>query len=140
VALDPSNPVVRLCVAGLACENDHRFAEALDLYTQAWNLSSCAFESCIAAHYVARQQKTAPDALRWNLQALRHANAIEDDRAQEFYPSLYLNVGKSYEELGNTPQAKHFYEMAATELHRLPTGPNRNVVQDGIERGLKRVS
>jgi len=32
---------------------------------------------------------------------------------KEFFPSLYLNMGRSYEMLGNEAEAKRFYELAA---------------------------
>src|SRR5512141_3153737 len=107
--LDPNNAIVRLCVAGLACESEHRFDQALALYMRAWNESANDIESCIAAHYIARHQKTAAESLRWNLEALNRAKAVQDERMREFYPSLYLNVGKSYEENGDKEKSRKFY-------------------------------
>ena len=78
MSLDPNNPIVRLCVEGLACETNHRFEDALSLYMQAWNQSSDDFERCISAHYVARQQKSVQDALRWNMESLARANAVKN--------------------------------------------------------------
>jgi len=140
MSLDPNNPVVRLCVAGLACESEHRFENALSLYMQAWNQASDDFELCIAAHYVARHQKSAADALNWNSSSLNHANAVQDGRVREFYPSLYLNVAKSYEELGDKKRAHQFYNLAADKLAELSPGAQRDIVEDGIARGLQRVS
>ena len=137
--LDPNNPVVRHCVAGVACESEHRFADALSLYMRAWNESSDDFERCISAHYVARHQKTVHGALEWNLQALARANAVEHARVREFYPSLYLNVGKSYEEAGDRRRAREFFGLALGKLEGLPSGPYRDVVKDGIQRGLERL-
>lgn len=138
--VDPQNAIVRLCVAGLACENQHRFDEALSLYMQAWAQASGDFELCIAAHYVARHQKSAGDALHWNLKALRHADALMDERVREFYPSLYLNIAKSYEELGDKERAQKFYKTAADKSSELSSAAYREMVQDGIARGLERVS
>ncbi len=64
MTLDPNNPIVRLCVAGITGETEHRFDEALSLYMQAWGEASDDFELCIAAHYIARQQQSAADALQ----------------------------------------------------------------------------
>jgi tetratricopeptide (TPR) repeat protein len=138
--LDANNPVVQLCVAGIACENQHRFDQALSLYMRAWEQACDDFEVCIAAHYVARHQKSAADALNWNLKSLEHANAVQDGRVREFYPSLYLNIGKSYEELGDKERAQMFYKTAAGKLSELSPGASREMVQDGISRGLQRVS
>ena len=124
----------------MACETERHFDKALSLYVQAWNEASSDFELCIAAHYLARHQKSAADALNWNLKSLEHANAVQDVRVREFYPSLYLNIGKSYEELGDKERAQKFYKTAADKLSELSSGAYREMVQDGIARGLQRVS
>ncbi len=137
--LDPNNPVVRHCVSGLACESEHRFEDALASYMRAWNESNDDFERCIAAHYVARHQKTAADALAWNLEALSRAKGVEHSRVREFYPSLYLNLGKSYEEAGDQARARELYLQAAESLGAAPPGPHRDRVKDGVDRGLERL-
>jgi tetratricopeptide (TPR) repeat protein len=70
---------------------------------------------------------------------LDRADAVNDERVQSFYPSLYLNMGKAYEDLGNWEQAKRHYELAATKMSNLsPEGRYGDVVWDGIKRGLQR--
>jgi hypothetical protein len=44
---------------------------------------------------------------------LNHANAVTDERVKEFYPSLYLNMGQAYENLGNPVEAQRYYKLAA---------------------------
>ncbi len=44
---------------------------------------------------------TPNNVYAWNQRALDHANAVSDDRVKEFYPSLYLNMGQSFELLGD---------------------------------------
>jgi tetratricopeptide (TPR) repeat protein len=138
--MDPDNAVVRLCVEGMEWEGKGQFEEASRLFLSAWQESKDDFESCIAAHYIARHQKSPPEVLRWNQEALNRANAVNDDRVQEFYPSLHLNMGKAYEDMGNREKAQTSYELAAAELNRLPPGPYRDMIQAGIERGLQRVA
>src|SRR5215467_11516529 len=104
--MDPDNPIVRLCVQGMECESGGRLAEASRLFTRAWIESADDFERCIAAHYVARHQKEPGDALIWNQRSLDYANAVCDDRVSEFYPSLYLNLGKAHEDLGSSEDAR----------------------------------
>jgi len=111
--VDPNNPIVRLCVEGMECEGMGRFEDAARLFLSAWNQSADDFERCIAAHYVARHQRNPIETLKWNQQSLDYANAVADERVREFYPSLYLNMGKAHEDLGNREVAKQFYEMAA---------------------------
>lgn len=137
--MDANNPVVRLCAEGMDLERAGRRDEAALVFTQAWEQSSDDYERCIAAHYVARAQTTPADNLRWNLESLEYADAIQDGRVHGFYPSLYLNIGWAYEDLGNRDEARKYYQLAETRLESLPEGAYRETVRDGIERGLQRI-
>ncbi len=138
VPIDPNNPVVKLCAAGIQAEGLGRFDEARELYRQAWEASRDDFEACIAAHYLARGQESAQENLRWNLEALHRAEAAGEERARGFLPSLYLNLGFSYEQLGNTGEAGRCYDLASGCLDSLPAGPYRETVQGGIRAGQAR--
>jgi tetratricopeptide (TPR) repeat protein len=138
--MDPDNPIVRLCVAGMKAESDGRNADALALFSQAWEQSNDDFEASIAAHYVARHQKEAEETLRWNQIALARAEAVGDERVHGFFPSLYLNLGKSHEDLGHRDEAIKFYELASSKMGELPQGRYADVVRDGVQRALQRVS
>jgi len=139
MAIDPDNPVVRLCVEGVQAEAEDRLEDALALFSQAWEGSTDDFEACIAAHYLARQQETPQDMLYWNQVALEKAKAAEDERVMGFYPSLYLNLGYSYEQLGNLEAAVRYYKKADEQLSDLPPGSYGEVVQDAVTRGRERI-
>ena len=111
--MDTNNPVVNLCIEGTRAEFEGRQNDAHALYWQAWEAVKDDYEACIAAHYVARFQTKPEEVLRWNRAALTHADAVKDGSVKEFYPSLYLNMGRSYELLGNLNEAKRFYDLAA---------------------------
>ncbi len=85
----------------------------VSLYQKAWEAAQDDYEACIAAHYVARHQENHQERLYWNQVALDKADAVNDERVQEFYPSLFLNMGQSYELLGDVVQAKRYYDLAA---------------------------
>ena len=136
--MDPNNPIVRLCVQGIELEGSGRFDDAAQLFLNAWSQSTDDFERCIAAHYVARHQKNPVDTLLWNQRSLNHANAVFDDRVGGFYPSLYLNMGRAHEDLGNREDAERFYAMAASVLDSLPEGRYGNGVRDAVEKALLR--
>jgi tetratricopeptide (TPR) repeat protein len=138
--MNPNNPIVQLCAEGMEWEMKGRFDEASRLFMAAWDQSTDDFEKSVAAHYVARHQKTPAEALLWNQKSLDHANAANDARVQGFYPSLYLNIGKSHEDLGNPKDARSFYELAAAEAKCLAEDRYGDIVRDGIARGLQRVS
>lgn len=137
--MDSNNPVVRLCIQGMECEGRGLFEDASQLFLNAWNQSTSDVERCIAAHYVARHQKNPHDALMWNEACLNHANAVADDGVREFYPSLYLNLGKAHEDLGHREDAKRFYEMSAGVLNTLSEDRYGSVVRDAVENALRRM-
>lgn len=138
ILMGPDNPIVKLCLQGMECESSGRLAEALGFFMSAWMQSNDDFERCIAAHYVARHQKEPVNALLWNQRSLDHANGIPDDRVREFYPSLYLNMGKAHEDLGNREAAKRFYQTAKKLLDSLPKGRYSAIVREAVERALLR--
>ena len=111
--MDTSNPVIQLCIAGTRAEFEHCPEAARSLYQQAWEARLDDYDACIAAHYVARFQKSPTESLRWNQIALQHANAVNDERVKDFYPSLYLNLGQAHEKLGNQVEAQRYYNLAA---------------------------
>jgi hypothetical protein len=111
--MDLNNCVINLCIAGSRAEFEGRIADAQALYQQAWDVAQDDYEACIAAHYVARHQATPAETLRWNQMALDRANAVADARVQGFYGSLYLNLGHSYELVGDQGAAQHYYALAA---------------------------
>ena len=62
---------------------------------------------------MSRFQARRKKSLRWNQLALKHANAVNDERVKGFYPSLYLNLGRSYELVGDQGEARRYYDLAA---------------------------
>ncbi len=139
-SIDPDNPIVRLCAQGMEAERKGETAEALLLFVQAWQQSTDDYDACVAAHYIARHQKAATETLRWNQESLDRANAVNDESVLGFYPSLYLNMGKAHEDLGDREQARKYYELAAIKVSNLPEGRYGEMVQDGIKRALQRVT
>ena len=111
--MDLTNPVIQLCMDGTRAEFEHRLADACRLYQQAWDTRTDEYDACIAAHYVARFQDTAEESLRWNQIALEHADAVKDEQVKEFYPSLYLSLGRSFELVDNLAEAQRYYNLAA---------------------------
>ncbi|HEU0297586.1 MAG TPA: hypothetical protein VFR47_32895 [Anaerolineales bacterium] len=111
--MDTTNPVIQLCIQGARAEFEHRLEDARALYEQAWEERQDDYEACIAAHYLARFQDSPEESLRWNQLSLQHANLVADERVKDFYSSLYLNLGRSYEVLGNQTEAQRYYRLAA---------------------------
>jgi hypothetical protein len=110
--MDAENPVIRLCVAVTRSEFAGNLQEARNLAWLAWQARTDDYEACIAAHYVARYQESKHEVLRWNQRALEHARAANDGSCEAFYPSLYLNLGRAYENLGDEVAAQLYYTLA----------------------------
>jgi hypothetical protein len=111
--VDTSSPVIQLCIQGTQAEFQRRPEEAKALYAQAWERAVTDLERCVAAHYMARFQETPEARLHWNQEALARANAVDEVQVNDFYPSIYLNLGQSYEQLGYQAEADHYYALAA---------------------------
>jgi rifampin ADP-ribosylating transferase len=109
---NPSNNVIKLCIEGMSMEEKGQSAEASRLFLLAWNKATNDFEKFTAAYYVARHQKNTSDKLKWLETALQFALRINDVSVAGAFPSLYSNIAKCYEELGEPGNAKKNYELA----------------------------
>ncbi|MEO6302945.1 MAG: NAD(+)--rifampin ADP-ribosyltransferase [Bacteroidia bacterium] len=111
---NPNNNIVKLCLQGMGMEEKDKPEEASKLFLQAWNESTNDFEKFIAAHYVARHQKNVSDKLKWLKTVLQHALKINNDTVTSAFPSLYFNIAKCFEDLGDVENAKKNYELATS--------------------------
>jgi hypothetical protein len=137
--MDPENSVVKRCVVGMQAEGRGDVEGARRAFADAWALAGDDFERCIAAHYVARHQPMPEDTLRWNQESYRLAAAVGDDRVADFYPSLLLNLGHSYEAVGQLEQARRYDDLAASRAEQLPADRYSRIVRDGAAAGQRRV-
>ena len=130
--MDPGNPVVALCAAGM--EREGTPEEARVLFERAWEIRRDDYEASVAAHFLARHQPTPADTLHWNEVALQHALAVPDGRAAELMASLYLNLGDSYLAVGRRKDAATAAERAAACGATLPADGYGELVGRGIRR------
>ncbi len=110
----PFNKIVKLCLQGMALEEQGNSEEAGKLFLQAWNEATNDFEKFLAAHYVARQQKTVFDKLRWLETTLTYALKVNDNSVKSAFPSLYSNIAQCYEDLNNPEKAKENLDLATS--------------------------
>lgn len=139
IAIDPQSPVVMLCAEGIEAEMAGHFEVAATCYARAWDICINDFDSCIVAHYLARVQASPEDRLAWNLLAADFANKLEAGAVDHFYPSLYLNIGKSYEDIGNVAEALRYYRLGEGMCNKLPDDRLGNITRDGIRNGIARL-
>lgn len=113
----PFNEIVKLCLQGMALEEKDNREEALRLFLQGWNEATNDFEKFIAAHYVARQQQTVAERLKWLEIGLDLALKINNDTVLSALPALYSQLAGCYEETGAKEKAKESREAALRHQH-----------------------
>jgi tetratricopeptide (TPR) repeat protein len=111
---NPTNNVVKLSLQGMHMEENGKPEEASKLFHQAWNEATDDLEKFIAAYYIARHQKNVADKLKWLETALEFALKINNGSVKSAFPTLYSNIGKCHEELGDADKAKKNYELATS--------------------------
>jgi tetratricopeptide (TPR) repeat protein len=116
---NPNNTIVKLCLQGMGMEEKGKTEKASRLFLQAWDETTNDFEKFIAAHYVARHQNNVSDKLKWLETALQFALKTNRDTVESAFPSLYLNIAKCYEDLGDLNNAKKNYELATSSKDKL---------------------
>jgi tetratricopeptide (TPR) repeat protein len=109
---DPNNNVVKLCLQGMDMEGKGKPEEASRIFLQAWNEATNDFEKFTAAYYVARHQKDVRDKLKWFETVLQFALKINNHSVKAAFPSLYSNIAKCYEDLGDVDNARKNHELA----------------------------
>jgi tetratricopeptide (TPR) repeat protein len=137
---DPNNPINKLCIEGMELEGKRNDEAASNLFIQAWNEASTNPEKFAAAHYMARHQKTIDDKLKWDETALSIASKIDDPQIKASFPSLYLNIGKGYEDLNDFDRASKNYQLARSFTGHLLNDGYGNMIKSGIENGLNRIN
>ncbi len=110
----PNNNIVKLSLQGMDMEEKGKSEDASKIFLQAWNEATDDLEKFIAAHYVARYQKSISEKLKWLETALRFALNINNETVKSAFPYLYLNIAKCYEDLGEPDIAEKNYELATS--------------------------
>lgn len=139
MSADPAVAVPRLCKQAMSAEARGDRDEAYALYLRAWTERVNGYEGCIAAHYIAKFQHDPLEAHRWNKAALDAALQADDERLKPFFASLYLNLGKSCEDLHRIDDARRYYVLASAAASCLHDDGLANLIRQGIERGKARV-
>ncbi|HOZ88221.1 MAG TPA: NAD(+)--rifampin ADP-ribosyltransferase, partial [Bacteroidia bacterium] len=136
MAFDPNNPVVKLCLLGMQAEEKEKQEEATEIFLQAWNQASNNFEKFLAAYYLARHQHLVNDTIKWLETTLQLALKINDETVKAAFPSLYSNLSKCYEKLGEQDLAKKNQDLAiASNTIPLDHGPFYHGTKASLHNG-----
>lgn len=110
----PTNPIVQLCIQSMIAEEKGNTEEAGKILHQAWSSATNDFEKFLAAHATARHSKHAADRLRWFTTALELALAVDTVETRSALSTLYDNIAKCHEDLGNPDEAKKYHGLATS--------------------------
>src|SRR5690606_27157736 len=94
---NPNNPIVRLCLQGIAMEESKPAVKARELFFQAWSAVTIVFEKFIAAFFLVRHQSNTSDRLKWLEAALQHGLQAEGEAVRSALTSLHAVIGSCYE-------------------------------------------
>ena len=112
IKFDQNNVVIKLCMNGMNMEDGGNVEGAITMFHQAWQEAKDDYERFIAAYHLARKQKSITEKLKWMETSLQCALNINDDNVKSAYSTLYLNIAKCYEELGDVDKATRNYELS----------------------------
>jgi hypothetical protein len=111
---NPKNNIVRLCVQGMEFEKNDNPQAAGNIFLQAWNEATHDFEKFLAAYFVSQHQQDVSEKLKWLETSLEFALKINDDSVYSAIPTLYKNIAKCYEHLGDSEKAKINREIGSS--------------------------
>ncbi len=114
IKFDFNNHIIKLCMTGMGWEESGNSNDALAMFQKAWQETRDDYERFIASYHLGRIQKSTKDKLKWMETSLQFALKINDENVISAYPTLYLNIAKCYEELGDSENAKINYDLATS--------------------------
>lgn len=123
IKFDPNNAIIKLCMSGLGLEDSGNSEDAITMFHKAWHEATDDYERFIVSYHLARIQKSISDKLKWTKTSLQCALKINDDNVKSAYSTLYLNIAKCYEELGDFDNAKRNYELSNSAKGTSDIGP-----------------
>jgi tetratricopeptide (TPR) repeat protein len=115
----------------------------LALYQDAWD-QACArgdhFHAMVIAHTAGAAEPDPEKKHGWNVAALSDAEAISDlVRERGMFPSLFNNLGISYNLRGERTQARQCFERALSHLAEVRPEAQATRMRRAIERNLARL-
>jgi hypothetical protein len=113
IQFDPNNIVVKLCLQGMAMEDQGKPEDASSLFLKAWKSATDDFERFIATYFVARHQNSIADRLKWLETSLQIALNLNDEAVKSALPTLFSNIAKCYEALEPSDKGPFYHGTKA---------------------------
>lgn len=136
IKFDPNNIVINLCMNGMNLEDSGDIEGARKVFHKAWLEATDDYERFIAAYHFALRQKSSTDELKWLETSLQCALSIENDNVDSALPTIYTNLARCYEKLGDHDNAKINLELASS-YQRVPSdlGPFYHGTKANLQKG-----
>jgi len=132
---------------GIALRERGERGAARDLFAQVWSEiggdNGDPLHRCALAHSMADVQHDMHEELAWDLRALAAAHLLTDERAARggvavsvagFYPSLHLNLGECYRELGELDRANEHLDRGRAAVVALGNDGYGRMIKGGLDR------
>lgn len=120
----PANPIVKLCLQGMALKESGDQAASFKLFQQAWEESTDDPGRFLAAYYLSGSETKPEEQLRWLQTALKLALTINDDTVNSALPNLYFQIADRFEQIGQPEQTARYRELASSpDLQPADQGP-----------------
>jgi hypothetical protein len=142
-AADPRAWLLPESREGYALLESGRHGDALAAFRRAYDRAVELGEqaqACAAAHMVAvqiaRLMLDVRERHRWNVTALEHAGAADQEQVAGWYASLYGSLGISFRLLEHEAEARQYLESGRALAEALPDDDYGRTVRDGIAAQL----
>lgn len=109
---DPNNPIIQLCMKGMALEEDGQAEQALETFHKAWEESQNDYEKFIAAYHLALRQEKIDQKIEWLDKSLSFAQKIKDENVESAYPTIYSHLADCYEERNDSESTEKYKKFS----------------------------
>lgn len=110
---NPQNKIIRLCMLGMnLIEEQGDFEEGMDTLKKALSESENDFDRFIVTYKTAKYEKESSIKLRLLEECKQYIIKSDDYGVKSTFSTIYLDIARCYEELGDLEKAKANYELS----------------------------
>ncbi len=127
IQFDPRNKIVQTClkVNKLFNSDNYKEIEAIELLTEAIEVSENDFEKYLATYFIARSIKSdMNEKLKWFEKALEIAKSIDDVAVKSAIPHIYDNISYCYFRMQDYETSEKYSALnIESDIIKYETGP-----------------
>lgn len=120
----PENPIIRLCLQGMAMDAEGKQEAADAFFRQAWEEAAEDSGRFYAAFFLSRRQTEVLERKAWLDRALKLALGAGNPSVESALPTVYTELSTCSAELGDSANAEDYARLADSARRRaLDEGP-----------------